>query len=121
MANLLSIEVLNGMDLAERFRGMGKKAETEPEKAVLQAGELVGGRGRQIVHVKTGRCKASISTQLLSGSLSTKPISLTGPQVNYGAALEKMYPYMEPALNQSKEDIKRLFGDMVTTIIRGKS
>ena len=120
MANLLSIEVLNGMELAERFREMGKKAETEPEKIVLQAGLLVGGKGKQLVHVKTGRCKASISTQVTGGSLSTKPFSLTGPQVNYGAALEKLYPYMEPALNQSLDDLKRLFGNMVTTIIRGK-
>jgi len=121
MANLLSIEVLEGMELARRFREKGDKVKTETELNVLQAGVLVGGRGKQIVHVKTGRCKASIATQLIGGSLTTKPMSLTGPQVIYGAALEAMYPYMKPALEQSKEDIKRLFGNMVTTIIRGKS
>lgn len=121
MANLLSIEVLNGLELAERFRQKGDRVKTETELNVLQAGELVGGKGRQLVHVKTGRCKASISTQLLGGSLTAKPMSLTGPQVIYGAALEAMYPYMKPALEQSLDDIKRLFGNMVTTIIRGKS
>ena len=121
MANLLFIEVLQGLELAERFKQKGDKVKTETELNVLQAGELVGGKGKELVHVKTGRCKASISTQLQGGSLSTKPFSLTGPQVVYGAALEKIYPYMEPALEQSKEDIKRLFGDMITIIIRGKS
>ena len=121
MAKFLSIEVLQGMDLANRFRLMGNRATNETEKTVLKAGQLVGGRGRQLVHVLTGRCKASISTQLQGGSITTKPYSLTGPQVIYGAALEAMYPYMKPALEQSKEDIKRMFGDLTTTIIRGKS
>ena len=121
MAKFLSIEVLQGMDLANRFRLMGNRAENETQKTVLKAGQLVGGKGRQLVHVLTGRCKNSISTQLQGGSLLTKPCSLTGPQVIYGAALEAMYPYMKPGLEQSREDIKRLFGDLTTTIIRGKS
>lgn len=120
MANLLSIEVLNGMELAERFRQKSDRVKTETELNVLQAGLLVGGRGKLLVHKKTHRCENSISTQLQGGSLTTKPFSLTGPQVIYGAALEKLYPYMKPALEQSKDDIKRLFGNMVTTIIRGK-
>jgi len=121
MAKFLSMEILQGMDLANRFRLMGNRAETEAQKTVLKAGQLVGGRGRMLVHVLTGRCKNSISTQLQGGSLLTKPMSLTGPQVNYGAALEAMYPYMKPALEQSREDIKRLFGDLTITIVRGKS
>lgn len=121
MAKFLSMEILQGMDLANRFRLMGNRAENEAQRNVLKAGELVGGRGRQLVHVLTGRCKASISTQLQGGSLTTKPVSLTGPQVVYGAALEAMYPYMKPALEQSREDIKKLFGNMPITIVRGKS
>jgi len=117
----LSMEVLQGMDLANRFRLMGNRAETEAQKTVLKAGELVGGKGRMLVHVLTGRCKNSISTQLQGGSLTTKPVSLTGPQVDYGAALEAMYPYMKPALEQERENIKRLFGDLTITIVRGKS
>jgi len=120
MAKFLSMEVLQGMDLANRFRLMGNRAETEAQKAVLKAGLLVGGKGKQLVHVLTGRCKASISTQLMGGSLTTKPYSLTGPQVDYGAALEAMYPYMKPALEQKREDIRRLFGDSLTIIVRGK-
>ena len=121
MSKFLSIEVLQGMDLANRFRLMGNRAETEAQKTVLKAGQLVGGRGRMLVHVLTGRCKNSISTQLQGGSLLTKPMSLTGPQVNYGAALESRYPYMKPALEQEKDNIRRMFGDLTTTIIRGKS
>lgn len=120
MAKFLSIEILQGMDLANRFRLMGNRAETEAQKTVLKAGLLVGGKGRQLVHVLTGRCKNSISTQLQGGSLTTKPVSLTGPQVDYGAALESRYPYMKPALEQERENIKRLFGDLTVTIIRGK-
>ena len=121
MAKFLSMEVLNGIELANRFRAMGKRATNETEKTVLKAGQLVGGKGRQLVHVLTGRCKNSISTQLQGGSITTKPFSLTGPQVDYGAALEAMYPYMKPALEQSREDIRRLFGNLTITIVRGKS
>ena len=117
----LSMEILQGMDLANRFRLMGNRAETEAQKTVLKAGLLVGGKGKQLVHVLTGRCKASISTQLQGGSLTTKPVSLTGPQVDYGAALEAKFPYMKPALEQKREDIKRLFGNTLTIIVRGKS
>jgi len=121
MAKFLSIEVLQGMDLANRFKAMGKRATNETQKTVLKAGQLVGGRGRMLVHKLTRRCMHSISTQLQGGSITTKPYSLTGPQVIYGAALEAMYPYMKPALEQERENIKRLFGDLTTTIIRGKS
>ena len=117
----LSMEILQGMDLANRFRLMGNRAETEAQKFVLKAGLLVGGKGKQLVHVLTGRCKASISTQLAGGSLTTKPISFTGPQVVYGAALEAMFPYMKPALEQKREDIKKLGGGLLITIVRGKS
>jgi len=120
MAKLLSMEVLNGMELAERFRAMGKRATNETEKTVLKAGQLVGGRGRMLVHKLTWRCFHSISTQLQGGSITTKPYSLTGPQVIYGAALEAMYPYMKPALEQEKDNIRRMFGDLTVTIIRGK-
>ena len=118
---LFSMEILQGMDLANRFRLMGNRAETEAQKFVLKAGQLVGGKGRQLVHVLTGRCKASISTTLLGGSLTTKPTSLTGPQVVYGPALEAMFPYMKPALEQKREDIKKLGGSLLITIVRGKS
>jgi len=121
MAKFLSIEILQGMDLANRFRLMGTRATTETQKTVLKAGQLVGGKGRLLVHKLTRRCMHSISTQLQGGSLFTKPMSLTGPQVDYGAALEAMYPYMKPALEQEKDNIKRMFGDLTTTIIRGKS
>ena len=121
MAKLLTMEIIQGMDLANRFRLMGNRAETETQKAVLKAGLLVGGKAKQLVHILTGRCKNSISTQLAGGSLTTKPVSLTGPQVTYGRVLEDRYPYMKPALEQKREDIKRLFGDLTITIIRGKS
>jgi hypothetical protein len=109
------MEVIEGKELAEKFRNMGRAAVTETEKNVHQAGLMVGGKGKELVHVLTGRCKASIATRLEKGSL---PVSLTGPQVYYGAALEAMYPYMEPALEQEKENIMRLFGNMVTQIIK---
>ena len=121
MAKFLSIEILQGMDLANRFRLMGNRAETEAQKTVLKAGNLVGGRGRMLVHKLTRRCMHSISTQLQGGSLTTKPVSLTGPQVTYGRVLEDRYPYMKPALEQEKDNIKRLFGDLTITIVRGKS
>ena len=117
----LSMEILQGMDLANRFRLMGNRAVNEAQRFVLKAGELVGGKGRQLVHVLTGRCKASISTQLLGGSLTTKPTSLTGAQVDYARALENMFPYMKPALEQMRADIQKLGGNMLITIIRGKS
>ena len=120
MAKFLSMEILQGMDLANRFRLMGNRATNEAQKFVLKAGQLVGGRGRMLVHKLTHRCEHSIATQLQGGSLFTKPCSLTGPQVSYAAALEAMYPYMKPALEQERENIKKLGGNMLITIIRGK-
>ena len=120
-SKLFTMEILQGMDLANRFRLMGNRAETEAQKFVLKAGLLVGGKGKQLVHKVTGRCMASISTQLQGGSLTTKPVSLTGPQVIYGPPLEKLYPYMKPALEQSREDIRKLGGGLLITIVRGKS
>ena len=117
---LLRIEVINGLELAERFREMGREIQNESDRQVMQAGLLVGGKAKELVHVDTGRCRASISTQLLPKSMATVVTSATGPQVHYGAALEHNYPYMEPALEQKKEEIQKMFGDMVTQIIRRK-
>ena len=57
-------EIINGKELAERFKKSGRKIQDKIDKALYKAGLLVERMAKILVHVDTGRCRASITTRL---------------------------------------------------------
>lgn len=59
-------------------------------------GLKVEAAAKQIVHVDTGRLRASIATELTE--IDGAPAALIGSTVEYAMAQEVMYPYLRPSL-----------------------
>jgi len=95
-------EIINGKELAEKFKSAGKQIKDKIDKALYKAGLLVERSAKLLVHVDTGRCRASITTRL------TYADAEVGTIVEYAPALEKRYPFLKPALDNNRVEIKRI-------------
>lgn len=98
----IKTEIINGKELAEKFKKAGKTVQDNIDKALLKAGLLVERSAKMIVHVDTGRCRASISTRLIDSNAQV------GTIVEYAPALEERYPFLTPALKDNETEIKRI-------------
>jgi len=95
-------EVLQGKELAARFKSAGKQIQDRMDKALYKAGLLVERGAKLLVHVDTGRCRASITTRLTYANAEV------GTIVEYAPRLEKLYPFLKPALVNNAAEIKRI-------------
>ena len=96
------IEVMKGKELAERFKRAGRTIQGKIDKALYKGGLVVERAAKQLVHVDTGRCRASITTRLVPSNAEV------GTIVEYAPRLEKLYPFLKPALVNSKAEVKRI-------------
>lgn len=95
-------EIINGKELAARFKEGGRKVQGYIDKALWKAGLLVERGAKLLVHVLTGRCRASITTRLVPANAEV------GTIVEYAPRLEKLYPFLKPALVNQRVEIKRI-------------
>jgi phage gpG-like protein len=114
-------EIIEGKELADKFRQAGKKVEDKIDKALMAAGLLVERDVKQSFGVSpsvpgeppgvlTGRLRASIATRVIPGN------ALVGTRVEYARALEFGYkprnlaarPFLIPALERNREEIKKI-------------
>jgi len=95
-------EIINGKELAERFKASGRTIQDKIDKALYKAGLLVERGAKLLVHVDTGRCRASITTRLTFANAEV------GTIVEYAPKLEKRYPFLKPALKNNEAEIKRI-------------
>jgi hypothetical protein len=93
-------EIIQGKELAEKFAKAGKVVTDKIDKALWKSGLLVERSAKQIVHVDTGRCRASIATRLIPGNAEV------GTRVEYAPRLENLYPFLVPALKNNEDQIK---------------
>lgn len=99
----IKTEIINGKELAEKFKKAGKEVQSKIDKALMKAGLLVERSAKMIVHVDTGRCRASITTRLAGNATAE-----VGTIVEYAPHLEKRYPFLKPALENNKQQIKQI-------------
>ena len=97
-------EVVEGKELAQKFRNAGIKAQGFIDDALNEAAFLVERTAKiyQTPHVDTGRLRASISTRLLVNNAEI------GTVVEYARKHEKDYPFLKPALVDKTDQIKRI-------------
>ena len=100
----VKIEVLQGKELAEKFKSAGKKIQGRIDKALNEAGLLVERTAKiyQTPHVDTGRLRASIATRLVTMNAEI------GTNVSYARKHEKDYPFLKPALVDKSGEIKKI-------------
>ena len=97
---IIKAEVIKGKELAEKFREAGKEVQDKIDKALWKAGHLVERSAKILVHVDTGRCRASITTRLVPSNAEVGTIT------EYARPLEKRYPFLKPALKNNEMEIK---------------
>ena len=97
-------EVVEGKELAQKFRNAGIKAQGFIDKALNEAAFLVERTAKiyQTPHVDTGRLRASISTRLLVNNAEI------GTVVEYARKHEKDYPFLKPALDDKTDEIRKI-------------
>ena len=98
----VKIEIIRGKELAEKFKKSGKQIQDKIDKALYKAGLLVERGAKLLVHVDTGRCRASITTRLTDANAEV------GTIVEYAPRLEKLYPFLKPSLVNQAVEIKRI-------------
>ena len=95
-------EIINGKELADKFKKAGKQIQDKIDKALYKAGLLVERGAKLLVHVLTGRLRASITTRLAYANAEV------GTIVEYGPKIEKLYPFLKPSLVNQAVQIKRI-------------
>ena len=95
-------EIVNGKELAAKFKLAGKTCQDKIDKALLKAGHLVERTAKkyQTPHVDTGRLRASIATRLVPSNAEV------GTTVVYARKHEKDYPFLKPALIDKTMEVK---------------
>lgn len=98
------MEILQGKELAEKFRGAKKKIRGFINKALDKAAFLVERTAKiyQTPHVLTGRLRASIAKRVLDMNAEI------GSNVSYARKHEKDYPFLKPALTNKSTEIKKI-------------
>jgi phage gpG-like protein len=109
----IKVEVLEGKELAEKFKKGSKEAQDKIDKALLKAGLLVERTAKiyQTPHVDTGRLRASIATRLIPMNAEV------GSKVEYAPYHEKQYPFLKPALEDKEIEIKTILHKGLTDFI----
>ena len=100
----VKVEVIQGKELAAKFKSAGKTVQDKIDKSLYKAGLLVERTAKkyQTPHVDTGRLRASITTRLITMNAEV------GTNVEYARKHEKYYPFLKPALNDKEGEIRRI-------------
>jgi len=100
----VKVEVIQGKELADKFRSAGKSVQGKIDKALYKGGLLVERTAKkyQTPHVDTGRLRASITTRLVTMDAEV------GTVVEYARKHEKYYPFLRPALADKSGEVKRI-------------
>ena len=95
-------KIINGKELAAKFKLAGKTCQDKIDKALMKAGLLVERTAKkyQTPHVDTGRLRASIATRLVPSNAEV------GTTVVYARPHEKDYPFLKPALVDKTMEVK---------------
>ena len=110
----IKTEIIKGKELAEKFKQAGKEIADKIDKALYKAGLLVERSAKQIVPVDTGRLRASISTRVIPGNAEVGTRVEYARFVEFGTEKQKAQPYLKPALENNREQIKIILHTVLT-------
>lgn len=111
----IETKVIQGKELAEKFKTVGKGAQSKIDKVLMKAGLLVERTAKiyQTPHVLTGRLRASIATRLVPMNVEV------GTTVVYARKHEKDYPFLKPALKDKEKEVKDILRKGLKDVFKG--
>jgi hypothetical protein len=90
VSNAATVDLTN---LAAEFAGSGENAAQEIDRFLIDAGNKIMANMQQIVHVKTGRLKASIVMQVSPGRVEIGPVGVPyASYVEFGTGMYGEFP-----------------------------
>lgn len=126
----IKTEIINGKELADKFKQAGKTVQDKIDKALLKAGLLVERDIKKSFGVSpsppgappgvvTGRLRASIATRLIPANAEV------GTKVTYARDLEfgdedrnlAPRPFMRPALERNEAKIKEILREGLSDVM----
>lgn len=113
------LEILNGKELATKFREAGSKAQDKIDKALLKAGYLVEKDVKKSFGtspsppggppgVITGTLRRSIATRLIPGNAQVGTNVVYARRLEFGYKTQEARPYLYPALKRNKKEIIKI-------------
>jgi len=130
----VKLEILNGKELAEKFRAAGKEVQGKIDKALLKAGYLVERDVKKSFGtspsppggppgVVTGTLRRSIATRLVPGNVQVGTNVVYARRLEFGFEGQEARPYLYPALKRNKEEILKIINkglnDELSKIFKG--
>lgn len=97
-----------GISIEEAKRQMKEKAKRAIKESML----MIEADAKLLCPVDTGRLRSSITHQVIEDD--DKIIGEVGSNVEYAYFAEQKRPYLEPAVDQNIEQIKRKVGEVLS-------
>lgn len=128
------LEILNGKELADKFRKCGKEVQDRIDKALLKAGYLVEKDVKKSFGtspsppggppgVLTGTLRRSIATRLIPGNAQVGTNVVYARRLELGFESQEPRPYLYPALKRNRAEIIRIIskglGDELASVFKG--
>ena len=128
------LEILNGKELANKFRKSGKEIQDKIDKALLKAGHLVEADVKKSFGtspsppggppgVLTGTLRRSIATRLIPGNAQVGTNVVYARRLELGYKTQEARPYLYPALKRNKAEILKIInkglGDELASVFKG--
>jgi len=110
-----------GAAMAEKFKRKAKKAMGSIAEALMDGGLSVEREAKINCPVDTGRLRASITTRQTSETLVEVGTNVEyAENVEYGTSKQRAQPYLHPAYEAKKEEVKRRIAKALKEAMRTK-
>ncbi|EMA38471.1 HK97 gp10 family phage protein [Halococcus hamelinensis] len=110
----------NMKDAAKRLNDLQDEVGTSLKSACEEIGLRVIATAVRLVHVDTGRLRASLESQVEEVGKYAVKVSM-GTNVPYGANQERLYPYLRPAIRENEQQIERIVNDALQEAVKRAS
>lgn len=120
----LNVSFHGDEELKRNLKAMGDRAEKVLRPATLSGGEIIVTTAKPKCRKKTGNLRRSIHAEVVSAS-ATRVVVKAGTDVVYAAPHEfgtdyiTAQPYMRPALDEKRNEVKNEICDAIRTILKG--
>jgi HK97 gp10 family phage protein len=104
--------------LVERLDASQKKEPQMTQHVLVESGEWIANRMRELVPVRTGRLQGSIQAVEYTGKVVVGPVDVPyALYVEYGTSRMRAQPYIRPAAKEYIDRVNRILGERAIKLI----